>query len=288
MGQVLIDQQLVFDEDNFLLFRSDANGQEPLRLGSIASRCLALLLSSGGAVVRKRELMDGAWGAYGLEVTDNSLAQVIRQLRLALGQLCPDREFIQTLPRIGYKLCEGVKVEVLSVSSRPTEMSGENVGTNEFAPAVEPSGVADVEEGPRAPSVDTTRLSKMSSRLPLVSSALSWQQWVVWLSLPLWGGGAFFMGQAWWMPVDVAALDYAAPVVIGDVHVHPRLTGIDVLSQSQLHGIVERNRTLAAKIGLSAENLHLYLISSRQMVNQILCDGELEKAASRCVGVQHD
>ncbi|VVP54793.1 transcriptional regulator [Pseudomonas fluorescens] len=290
MGQVLIDRQLVFDENNFLLFRSDATDIEPFRLGAIASRCLAMLLRSGGAVVRKRELMDGAWGEYGLDVTDNSLAQVIRQLRLALGQLCPDREFIQTLPRIGYKLIEGVSVEELSVAPRSMGLPQEDVTIHEIpsalAPATAPTTIG---EEPRAPVFDTAPLlRKMSSKLPLVSSTLSWRRWGMWLSLPLWGCGAFFLAQAWWAPVEIVGLEYAAPVVIGDVHVHPPLSGMDALPQSQRDVIIQRNRTLATWIGLSRENMHLYLIPARQMVDQILCDGELEKATSRCVGVQHD
>ncbi|WP_460164043.1 winged helix-turn-helix domain-containing protein [Pseudomonas sp. S2_F03] len=131
MGQLLIDEHLVFDENNFLLFRVDAANEEPLRLGAIASRCLAMLLRSGGSVVRKRELMAGAWGQYGLEVTDNSLAQVVRQLRLALEKLQPDREFIQTLPRIGYKLADGVTVEELTAHPKPALPSCTMVTGNE-------------------------------------------------------------------------------------------------------------------------------------------------------------
>jgi hypothetical protein len=77
-------------------------------------------------------------------------------------------------------------------------------------------------------------------------------------------------------------------VRIGDVHVHAPLTGVEALTQSQWQVITQRNRTLATWIGLSVENLHLYLIPARQMVDQILCDGELEKATSRCIGLQHD
>jgi hypothetical protein len=53
--------------------------------------------------------------------------------------------------------------------------------------------------------------------------------------------------------------------------------------------MVQDSRKLAGLLGLSAQNIHLYLLPSRQGADQILCDGELETASSRCIGVQqHD
>ena len=279
MGQLLIDEHLVFDENNFLLFRVDAVNEEPLRLGAIASRCLAMLLRSGGAVVRKRELMAGAWGQYGLEVTDNSLAQVVRQLRLALEKLQPDREFIQTLPRIGYKLADGVSVEELSAVAQTAP-----------APTATPvSTMADAEDEPdEAPSITANPAPTAPTSAPRpVQPTTPPKRWGLWLALSLWGVLAFLSGRIWLGPSpEVAPPAFAAPVTIDDVHVHLSAQDVHPPATSHLHLLVQNSRELAGHLGIPAQNMHLYLLPSRRGADQILCDGELETVSSRCIGVQ--
>jgi DNA-binding winged helix-turn-helix (wHTH) protein len=289
MGQLLIDEHLVFDENNFLLFRADAD-EEPLRIGAIASRCLAMLLRSDGAVVRKRELMAGAWGQYGLEVTDNSLAQVVRQLRLALEKLQPDREFIQTLPRIGYKLADGVRVEELSAVAKTAPAQSEVVAGDEVpAPAAPPeSTMADAEDEPDKPPLPAS--ARPDSRPLPVLPITSQKRWGLWLALPLWGVLAFLSGKTWLAPSPEAAPPaFAAPVTVDEVRVHLSAQDVQPPATSHLQLMVQDSRKLAGLLGLSAQNIHLYLLPSRQGADQILCDGELETASSRCIGVQqHD
>ncbi|MGW8461549.1 winged helix-turn-helix domain-containing protein [Pseudomonas sp. CLCA07] len=294
MGQLLIDEHLVFDENNFLLFRVESANEEPLRIGAIASRCLAMLLRSGGEVVRKRELMAGAWGQYGLEVTDNSLAQVVRQLRLALEKLQPDREFIQTLPRIGYKLADGVRVEELPITAnavpapRPAEPDSEAP-----APATSPvSTLADAEDEPlEPPSIMAMPASADpdSGALPVHPITLP-RRWGLWLALPLWGVLAFLLGKIWLAPtLEVVPPAFDAPVTVDDVHVHLSAQEARPPEASNLKLMVQHSRKLAEHLGISAQNIHLYLLPSRRGADQILCDGELETASSRCIGVQqHD
>lgn len=288
MAQVLIDGQLVFDEDNFLLFRVDTPDEEPLRLGAIASRCLAILLRSGGAVVRKRELMAWAWGQYDLEVTDNSLAQVIRQLRLALEKLQPDRVFIQTLPRIGYKLADGVGVEELSVVAK----GGAAVSDiKEAIPAVPPPTMVDAgSDAAQSPSITAMQASGGMAAGPLpMQPVKSAKTWGLWIALPLWGALAFLMGKFWMSPTsDVLPPMFAAPETINEVHVHPPVLDAKTIGPSLLQPLVLRSRRLAELLGMSPNNLHLYLLPGRQGADQILCDGELETASSRCIGVQDD
>ena len=111
MSTYVINRLIHFDNEAFVLYAATAP-EDSLRIGAIASRCLTQLLDAKGEIVSKRDLMNGAWGAFGLEVTDNSLAQTIRQLRVALDKLQPDHELIVTVPRIGYKLGESL-VELL-------------------------------------------------------------------------------------------------------------------------------------------------------------------------------
>ncbi|MDN4543902.1 MULTISPECIES: transcriptional regulator [unclassified Pseudomonas] len=278
---LLIDKQLVFDEDNFLLFRLDTTGEEPLRVGAIASRCLAMLLRSDGSVVRKRDLMSGAWGQYGLEVTDNSLAQVVRQLRLALEKLQPDRDFIQTLPRIGYKLSDGVRVEEWLALPASGADAAENAASIDDAPLSNP--VDRVEEGVRAPMAPT---HAAASACPVPSQ----RRWGLWLALPVWGALAFLLGtQGWGLPDDAPPPEFTAPVTVEDVHVHRSAQDAQTLTAPHLQRMVGHSRKLAGLLELSAQNIHLYLLPSRRGADQILCDGELESTVSRCIGVQqHD
>lgn len=281
MGQVLIDEKLVFDEDNFLLFRVDYADEEPLRLGAIASRCLALLLRSSGVVVRKRELMDEAWGQYGLEVTDNSLAQVIRQLRLALEKLQPDHEFIQTLPRIGYKLSDSVRVQELPAVAKKAPAPALTDNELPIPDAAPLSTVADssgecVE--PLANVVATTSPTRLS--MPPI-------RWGLGLALPLWGILAFLLGKFWLAPApEVSPPIFAAPVTMNEVQVYPPAQDPQLMTSSYLQPMILRSRKLAVLEGLSLENLHLYLLPGRRGGDQILCDGELKAPGSRCIGVQ--
>lgn len=290
MGLVLIDEQLVFDEDNFLLFRADCADEEPLRVGAIASRCLAMLLRSGGTVVRKRELMEGAWGQFGLEVTDNSLAQVVRQLRLALEKLQPDREFIQTLPRIGYKLADSVRVEEVSSVSKAVPVAGEAIIESE-RPILAPVMPDTESQGAEPPSIMAMPAAMESAcdSLP-VSPVTSPVRWGLWVALLLWGALAFLLGRIG-LPAspEVIPPTFATPVTISEVQVHLSARDIQPMAPSFLQPLVLRSRKLAELEGLSLDNLHLYLLPARRGADQILCEGELEKVGSRCIGVQqHD
>lgn len=288
MGQVLIDGNLVFDEDNFLLFRMDNSEEEPLRLGAIASRCLAMLLRSGGTVVRKRELMAEAWGQFGLEVTDNSLAQVVRQLRLALEKLQPDREFIQTWPRIGYKLCENVHVEELPAVAKQASAACVAIPSSEMpAPVVEPmpTMVDTADDGVEPltmPAIETASGSQPTAT-PL-------KRWGFWVALPLWGALAFLLGRnVLVVTPEVIPQVFAAPVMMNEVHVHLPVQDLQTMTSSYLQPMVVHSQKLAKLEGLSLDNLHLYLLPARRGLDQILCDGELETLSNRCIGVQqHD
>ncbi|HEF4760927.1 TPA: winged helix-turn-helix domain-containing protein [Pseudomonas putida] len=290
MGQVLIDGQLVFDEDNFLLFRLDTPDAEPLRLGAIASRCLAILLRSGGTVVRKRELMAWAWGQYDLEVTDNSLAQVIRQLRLALEKLQPDREFIQTLPRIGYKITDSVRIEELPAIAKVSSITSASVAGSEGPiPASPPPRVDIGSDDGQSPSIAQVLDETATGPSPM-PPVLSARRWGLWLALPLWGSLAFLLGKFWMPPTsDVSIPMFASPLTMNDVQVHPLLADPQPQVPSLLQPKVVKSQKLAALLGMTSDDLHLYLLPGRRGADQILCEGELEALGSRCIGVQqHD
>lgn len=72
-------------------------GQHQARLRPRSAAVLALLLEERGRVVGRDELMRRIWPD--VVVTDDSLAQCIKEIRRALG---PAADCIRTMPRVGY------------------------------------------------------------------------------------------------------------------------------------------------------------------------------------------
>jgi DNA-binding winged helix-turn-helix (wHTH) protein/tetratricopeptide (TPR) repeat protein len=72
----------------------------------LAWRCfdaLMLLVDAQGAVVNREVLFQKLWP--GIEVEETSLTKVMSQLRRVLAEGDPTTEYIETVPRIGYRLC---------------------------------------------------------------------------------------------------------------------------------------------------------------------------------------
>lgn len=103
MGLYLIGKDILFDSDT-LTMRSLYEPSKQIVLGNVASRCLSVLLDAEGKIIKKRDLIYEIWGKLGIEVTDNSLAQAIRQIRCAINEFAPNEQIIVTIPRIGYKV----------------------------------------------------------------------------------------------------------------------------------------------------------------------------------------
>ena len=68
------------------------------------------LLSRGGGVVRKEELLETVWP--GLMVVDASLATAVSKLRKALGE----QDVIQTVSKVGYRICVPIESEIAPAS----------------------------------------------------------------------------------------------------------------------------------------------------------------------------
>jgi transcriptional activator of cad operon len=65
-------------------------------------------------IVSREELITHVWRSR--IVSDNAINRAISQLRLAIAQLDPEQEYIQTMPRAGYRLC----VKPTSSKAEPT------------------------------------------------------------------------------------------------------------------------------------------------------------------------
>jgi len=95
----------VLDPSRCLLFAGDRQAT----LSTRATTILATLIEAGGEVVSKTTLMDRSWPDVVVE--EGNLAVQVSALRKQLGALAADgREWILTVPRVGYRLLQPVQV----------------------------------------------------------------------------------------------------------------------------------------------------------------------------------
>src|SRR6516164_5334079 len=85
------------DAETDTLFR----GSEPISLGHRAVALLRVLVERRGVPVSKDELMEAAWA--GLTVEESNLAVQIAALRRVFGEEPGGENWIETLPRRGYR-----------------------------------------------------------------------------------------------------------------------------------------------------------------------------------------
>jgi len=88
-------------------FRLDAgagilfHGAEPTALGERAIKLLQLLVERAGTPVSKDALIEAAWP--GLAIEDSNLTVQIAALRRLLAEVAGGADWIETLPRRGYR-----------------------------------------------------------------------------------------------------------------------------------------------------------------------------------------
>ena len=68
---------------------------------------LVLLADNAGAVVSKRELVDAVWSSG--FVAENTVVHCIKELRNALGDSASSPQYLQTIPRRGYRMLVQVR-----------------------------------------------------------------------------------------------------------------------------------------------------------------------------------
>ncbi len=82
-------------------------GAETVRLEPKAMDVLVALAGRAGEVVGREELLSAVWP--GVVVTDEVLTQVVIKLRKALGDTARQPEYIETIPKRGYRLIAAVR-----------------------------------------------------------------------------------------------------------------------------------------------------------------------------------
>lgn len=262
MSIYVINNLIHFDNEAFTLYRAEAP-EGALRIGAIASRCLTVLLQADGQIVGKRELMSGAWGAFGLEVTENSLAQVVRQLRVALEKLQADPELIITVPRIGYRISQRLEQLDTAPALVPQE------------PATSAEGAPVALSAPKPAPPPTPRHSRdWPTRVLLGFAALAC--WAVLFQLPGLLRPAILSPQ----PFLEAGREQLDGVTL---HVEDMPAAALRPDNRQL---VARAKQLGQAIAL--DDPHLYRFAGQDRSLNLLCQGQLRPGNSHCLGLQVD
>jgi DNA-binding winged helix-turn-helix (wHTH) protein/Tol biopolymer transport system component len=125
-------KNIVYSFDSFTLDVMERRlwkGNEPVALTPKAFDTLLVLLEHKGKIVAKDQLLDEVWKDTFVE--ESTLAQNISTLRKALGQLSDGTQFIETVPRRGYRFLAAVNEsatdeEIIVVERRhKTEISAQ-------------------------------------------------------------------------------------------------------------------------------------------------------------------
>ena len=107
-------------------FRLDPNRHRLLHHGEVialspkAIQTLTLLVQNPGKLLEREALMEALWPNTIVE--DANLTVAISQLRKAFNQSCDIGEFIQTIPRVGYRFV----ADVHEVNEKRTPLANEN------------------------------------------------------------------------------------------------------------------------------------------------------------------
>ncbi len=97
----------------------------PLRLKVFET--LLVLVENAGRLVTKQELLDAVWP--GTAVEENNLNHNVSVLRKALGERATGQQYIETMPRVGYRFAAPVDAAAVpqTGASAVSTASGSNV-----------------------------------------------------------------------------------------------------------------------------------------------------------------
>jgi DNA-binding winged helix-turn-helix (wHTH) protein/TolB-like protein len=131
------DKHLIYRSGDLSIFpqvgevRNDHG--EAVHLGPLNMRVLSLLISQPKTVITRNELFDKIWKNQ--EVSDDALTRCISDIRAQLKNLSPDQQFIDTLPRRGYRwLLEVMQARADEVNnSGPVDPAFEPLSVNQFS-----------------------------------------------------------------------------------------------------------------------------------------------------------
>jgi DNA-binding winged helix-turn-helix (wHTH) protein/pimeloyl-ACP methyl ester carboxylesterase len=91
----------------------------PLRLKVFDT--LLVLVENAGRLVTKQELLDAVWPETTVE--ENNINHNVSVLRKALGERATGQQYIETVPRVGYRFAAGVEATVVRARPSPASRS---------------------------------------------------------------------------------------------------------------------------------------------------------------------
>ncbi|WP_262420213.1 winged helix-turn-helix domain-containing protein [Flagellimonas meishanensis] len=93
------------------------HGNNKTHLQNQVAKVLVILIEANGKVISKKDLLEKAW--EGAIVTENSLDKSISELRKILGDSRANPQYIETIPKKGYRLIAPLKKVELEESILP-------------------------------------------------------------------------------------------------------------------------------------------------------------------------
>jgi TolB-like protein/DNA-binding winged helix-turn-helix (wHTH) protein len=97
-----------------------------LKLRPQGYQVLALLLEHAGECVTREELQKRVWPSNTFVDFENGLNTAIKQLRASLNDSATEPRFIETLPKLGYRMIAPVEYEADSAGERATDAEAES------------------------------------------------------------------------------------------------------------------------------------------------------------------
>jgi DNA-binding winged helix-turn-helix (wHTH) protein len=109
-----------------------------LKLRPQAYQVLALLLEHAGLCVTREELQERVWPSNTFVDFENGLNTAIRQLRGTLNDSATEPRYIETLPKLGYRMIAPVEFEAGSAGERAAGAKEESGGAAALAEVIAP------------------------------------------------------------------------------------------------------------------------------------------------------
>ncbi|EPQ4600841.1 winged helix-turn-helix domain-containing protein [Citrobacter freundii] len=109
-----------------------SSSDNSLTLSITANRIFTYLLEQEGKVVSREEMFTNVWDKNGLQASNNSLSQYISLIRKGLKELGCEHEIIQTVPRVGFFIAEGLVATI----EEPPSVTVTSLAPSKAAPSL--------------------------------------------------------------------------------------------------------------------------------------------------------
>lgn len=98
--------QYLPEQDKLVKFDAEGEINEVAELDNLCQKVINYFIAHAGKLVTKDELLLNVWGIQ--DVTDGRVTRVIRVLRVALGDDTKEPQYIETIPKRGYRFIASV------------------------------------------------------------------------------------------------------------------------------------------------------------------------------------